>query len=277
VRVGLYWQEVAPLAGQYTFGAYDAVLAQARTSGLNVLAILAYAAQWCTTAPTDPSWNPTHYPPLDLSMWCGYVAAVVGRYKDQIHHWEVWNEPDLAQFWCGTPAEYARLLAETYRTIKHIDPTANVLLGGLAFLEQAGQPASAFLSQILADTQHPAAANFDIAAVHFYGTPDQAAARLSELNWTLAQAGVTGRPVWVTEAGLPTDPALSSGGTEGQAEWLSDTLPALITAGANRVFWFQLYDTPCDTRGFGLLDSTLSPRPAFAALAALAVGGTARA
>jgi hypothetical protein len=37
------------------------------------------------------------------------------------------------------------------------------------------------------------------------------------------------------------------------------------------VFWFQLYDTPCDTRGFGLLDSMLSPRPAFHALAALAL------
>jgi hypothetical protein len=102
VRVGLYWQEIEPVPGQDTFDAYDALLAQARANDLNVLAILAYSAQWCTTAPTDPTWNPTHYPPLDLSMWRGYVAAVVERYKDRIHHWEVWNEPDLPQFWSGS-------------------------------------------------------------------------------------------------------------------------------------------------------------------------------
>ena len=236
VRMGLYWQEIEPVPGQYTFDGYDALLAQARANDLNVLAILAYSAQWCTTAPSDPTWNPTHYPPLDLSMWRGYVAAVVERYKGQIHHWEVWNEPDLAQFWSGSPGEYARLLGETYRTIKQVDPTANVVLGGLAFMEQNGQPASTFLSQILADPQYPAADNFDITGVHFYGTPDQATAHLQELTSTLARAGVAGRPVWVTEAGLPSDAALnSSGGVEGQARWLQATLPSLLAAGASRV------------------------------------------
>jgi hypothetical protein len=70
---------------------------------------------------------------------------------------------------------------------------------------------------------------------------------------------------------LPSDVALSSAGTAGQAQWLSATLPALLSAGASRVFWFQLYDMAWDNRAFGLLDSSLDPRPAFGSLAALAL------
>ena len=83
-----------------------------------------------TSAPANPSANLTHYPPRNYQEWAEYVATVVSRYKDDIHYWEVWNEPDLAEFWNGTPAQYAALLALTYATIKQIDPTATVVVGG---------------------------------------------------------------------------------------------------------------------------------------------------
>jgi len=71
------------------------------------------------------------------------VAAIVTRYKSDVHYWEVWNEPDLAEFWNGTPAQYAALLDVTSSTIKQIDPTATVVLGGQAFQDLPGHPASA--------------------------------------------------------------------------------------------------------------------------------------
>ena len=167
VRLGLYWQDVEPSRGQFDFQADDALIASTRATQLNVLAILAYSTTWSTSAPADSPGNLTHYPPRDYGEWANYVAAIVTRYKSDVHYWEVWNEPDLAEFWNGTPAQYAALLDVTSSTIKQIDPTATVVLGGQAFQDLPGHPASEFLTQILADADYPAAANFDIAAFHY--------------------------------------------------------------------------------------------------------------
>jgi O-glycosyl hydrolase len=173
VRLGLYWQDVEPNPGQFDFQADDALIASTRANQLNVLAILAYSTTWSTSAPADPPENLTHYPPRDYAEWADYIAAVVTRYKSDVHYWEVWNEPDLAEFWNGTPAQYAALLAVTSSTIKQIDPTATVLLGGQAFQDLPGHPASEFLTQILSDVDNPAAPNFDVAGFHYYLPPDK--------------------------------------------------------------------------------------------------------
>jgi polysaccharide biosynthesis protein PslG len=174
VRLGLYWQDVEPNPGQFDFHADDTVIASTRANHLNVLAILAYSTDWSTSAPADPPDNLTHYPPRDNAEWANYVAAVVTRYKAHVHYWEVWNEPDLTEFWNGTPAKYAALLATTSSTSRQIDPTATVVLGGQAFVDMPGHVASDFLTHILGDADHPAGAYFDIAAFHFYLRPDQA-------------------------------------------------------------------------------------------------------
>ncbi len=279
VRLGIYWQDVEPNPGQFDFAADDALVASTGANKMNVLAILAYSTTWSTSAPADPSDNVTHYPPRDYREWTDYVAAVVSRYAGDIHYWEVWNEPDLTEFWNGTPEQYAALLAVTYSTIKAIDPTATVVLGGQAFVDLPDHPASEFLSQILGDAEHPAVADFDIAAFHYYLPPGQAPRQFARFKSTLSDFGIGDRPIWVTEAGLPISAGVPSGhpsdsGLEAQADWLEMTLPTLVDLGAERVFWFQLDDNPAAPCGFGLLGPDLTPRPADAALQSL-VGSTA--
>src|SRR5437879_5162895 len=154
VRLGLYWQDVEPSPGQFDFQADDALIASTRATQLNVLAILAYSTTWSTSARADSPANLTHYPPRDYGEWANYVAAIVTRYKSHVHYWEVWNEPDLAEFWNWTPAQYAALLDVTAATIKQIDPTSTVVLGGQAFQDLPGHPASEFLTQNLADADY---------------------------------------------------------------------------------------------------------------------------
>jgi polysaccharide biosynthesis protein PslG len=273
VRLGLYWQDVEPNPGQFDFQADDAVIASTRANHLNVLAILAYSTTWSTSAPADPPDNLTHYPPRDYNEWANYVATVVTRYKADVHYWEVWNEPDLTEFWNGTPAQYATLLAITTSTIRQIDPTATVVLGGQAFLDMPGHAASDFLTNILGDADHAAGANFDIAAFHFYLRPDQAPQDFAEFKATLTQFGIDNRPIWITEAGLPSSATVANGnpdsGFAAQAQWLDQTLPSLVDLGASRVFWFQLDENPYAPSGFGLLGPDLSPRPAYEALQSL--------
>src|SRR2546430_2072290 len=100
------------------------------------------------------------------------------------------------------------LHADAAATIKQIDPTATVMLGGQAFEDLPGHPASEFLTQILADADYPAAANFDIAACHHYLPPNAAPQRFAEFKAALTRFGIGDRPVWTTEAGLPSWPTL---------------------------------------------------------------------
>ena len=58
---------------------------------------------------------------------------LVNRYKDRIHTWELWNEPDNRDYWTGTPGQYAALLREGAAAVRAADPSAKVVLGGLAW------------------------------------------------------------------------------------------------------------------------------------------------
>src|SRR5206468_7458573 len=83
------------------------------------------------------------------------------------------------------------------------------------------------------------------------------------------------KPIWLTEIGYSSNPAFEESsyqGEQGQAQWLTDTLPQIPTLGIERLFWAVLQD---ETSGYtadsaygknGLLDSNEQPKPAFEAL-----------
>jgi hypothetical protein len=57
-----------------------------------------------------------------------------------IRYWEIWNEPDIREFWSGTPEEYFRLYDTVARALKSIDAELKVggpaLAGDRVFLEE---------------------------------------------------------------------------------------------------------------------------------------------
>ncbi len=58
-----------------------------------------------------------------LAAWDRYVAAFIGRYREYVDEWEVWNEPrgDV------TDEQYARFLIRTARIIRRLQPNATVI------------------------------------------------------------------------------------------------------------------------------------------------------
>lgn len=64
-----------------------------------------------------------------LKAWERWVEAMVLRYKDRVHEWEIWNEPDLKPL-LNTPEMVAELNILTADVIKRIDPDAKI--AGLA-------------------------------------------------------------------------------------------------------------------------------------------------
>lgn len=290
IRIGLAYAVIEPQKGSFQWSTYDTLVEKARSEQLQIVATLAYATQWNTTAPASElrAAQREHYPPASLDEWASYVRSTVTRYRSVIHHWEVWNEPDLGGtavpcngFWCGTAAQYAQLLHVTYDAIKEADPAASVLLGGLSLSTADGYR---FGSEILNDRQYPAARSFDIMNVHVYGSQQEAMRRMSGIQAALAAAGVPNRPIWITEMGYSSDPGKQnvagySGGEAGQAAYLHDFIPMLLHLGAQKVFWFQLIDDdPITARtdqqfsAYGLLKNDTSTKQAFAAYEQLIAG-----
>lgn len=280
VRVQFTWSTIQPVnAASADFTLFDQIVTRANQNNQRILGVLGYATQWNTTALATETRlaQRERYPPADYDAWSRYIFTTVTLYKKFIHHWEIWNEPDVGSppdethtcngFWCGTPAQYARLLSVAYKTIKSADPTATVLLGGLA-LAGAEQNQN-FLFDILTDPDNPATGSFDIMNFHAYGSKSEVLKRMNFVKSQLAFGGATLRPIWITEFGYGSAPSVQNvapyfGGEEGQAAYVRDLAPYLLLFGVQKMFWYQLFDAGSDElASYGLLTSALNKKQAY--------------
>ncbi|MBC5635207.1 helix-turn-helix domain-containing protein [Ornithinibacillus sp. BX22] len=89
--------------------------------------------QLATTTETIFLWDAHVSPPKQMLRWKELIDAftrhVINRYGlEEVRTWyfEFWNEPEVEYFWRGTREEFFTLYAETYKTIKAIDPELKV-------------------------------------------------------------------------------------------------------------------------------------------------------
>ncbi len=274
VRADLPWPEIEPKQGQFTWQVPDAFVSQAHDQGLQLLLILHSVPSWASAGAAGPGGAHRSLP-RDYQAWGNYVSQTVSRYKGSVQAWEIWNEPDLAGNWLGTPGDYAQLLAVAYQAVKRADPSAQVLFAGLALNFGSANENPQFFQQALSDPRFPAAQFFDVANFHSYGPTSDADKRLALVRAALQQAGVADRPIWITETGYSSDPGSQRlpgfpKGPDGQVQYVRTVVPYLLQQpGVAKVFWYELYDyiaTAGSFKNYGLLDGQLHPRPAWDAL-----------
>lgn len=92
----------------------DALVAAADTAGLRVILLSAYASQ-----------------PVDVAAYATGAAQLHARYAASNPIWEIWNEPNLAQYWNAPPdvAAYVKLFVPTARALRAAGAT-DVWTGG---------------------------------------------------------------------------------------------------------------------------------------------------
>jgi hypothetical protein len=200
------------------------------------------------------------------NKWARFVALAVDRYRPggvlaQINgwapgvgvtHWEMWNEPDLLSFWDASVADYARLLKVGYLAAKSTDPTSTVLFGALAN-NFAKLSYYRDVLDIFAQDEAAATNGFyhDILPTHSYFYAWQSFYHVFRARNTMGDFGLD-KPIWLNETGVPawndypgptwdSASALRGTMTEQAAYTIQSTFYAL-TAGADAVFHFQLYD-----------------------------------
>jgi hypothetical protein len=133
------WRTVEPEKGQWAWR--DEPIRLAREAGLALVGSFELCPRWASTAPADaPDAYYTGFAawaPRDWAEWEEYVAQTVRHHKTDIHIWEVWNEPNLVDWWVpregqSRPEGYVELLRHTTPAVRREDPSATVIGGVVA-------------------------------------------------------------------------------------------------------------------------------------------------
>ncbi|ACZ43419.1 glycoside hydrolase family 39 [Thermobaculum terrenum ATCC BAA-798] len=109
----------------------DAYFREVTGKGMEPVLLLAYNTPWLTRT------GALNEPPTDPQAWADIASKVIEHYngdgsdpnyKLRVKYVEIWNEPNLDQFWSGTDEQYFELFRVVARTIHARFP--GVMVGG---------------------------------------------------------------------------------------------------------------------------------------------------
>jgi hypothetical protein len=232
------WPDIEPSKGTWRFDALDKDVALAQQNNTDILLTLAVTPQWASAHPDVKSgWQQPGLTsePLDMEDWRAFVRQVATRYKGRIHAYEIWNEPNLKQYWVGNTDQLIALVREAHDIVKGIDPTAIIV-----------SPAATTSAGIgwLDDFLHKGGARYvDVIGYHFYvfpQPPESVADLVQKVKQTLANNGAGDKPIWGTEMGWAEPKPFPS--EELGAAYIARTYVLGWAAGVSRIYWYSWDD-----------------------------------
>jgi hypothetical protein len=202
-------QPDAPRTGNpgFDWGHYDDWVAALASNGLTWEPILDYNTSWANAA-------------LNPQAFASFAAAVAARYGANGTFWtqhpltaylpaqifEVWNEENVSTAYYMAPISYGKLYLATRSSIKALDPSAAVDIGGLS---ESGSPrsstdsAATYVALMLA-TNPSLKGAIDAVALHPYApSAGESEGWVVHFRHALSSMGVGGVPLDLTEFGWP--------------------------------------------------------------------------
>lgn len=222
VRVFATWPDLEPQRGVFApnwVASYEQLF-RSLPGGAKVIIDVVDTPRWETGSADE------HSPPADPNDYAAFIGALAHRWAGHVAAYEIWNEEDLPEWWSGgpNPGAYAQLLKSAYPAVKAADPSATVVLGGLAgndfqFLEgvyQAGGKGSFDAVGVHTDT----ACNV-LSPYRFLREADNRMIPDSFLAYREVHATMLANgdnsPIWMTEMSWrTTDATCSEGAFAGQ-------------------------------------------------------------
>jgi hypothetical protein len=282
VRVDANWSTVQPY-GPTTFrwAGLDQVVESIRAVGMSVDLIIDGCPPW---AAVPSAARQPFSQPASSALYATWAADVANRYsREGVTYFEIWNEPNIAQFWRPkpNPAAYTADLIAAYAAIKRVDPHAFVISGGLAAATSSATNYSpvSFLQQMYL---HGARGSFDGLGDHPYSYPDppdsydhwsawsQMARTVPSIRSVMIENGDGSKQVWITEFGAPSIGPAAVGAMAQRTE-ISQALGYVKKMSWIAAFYIYTWQdsvniAPRDN-GFGLLSVSGRAKPAFSAVA----------
>jgi hypothetical protein len=228
------WPDIEPSRGQWRFDLLDKYMALGEAHNTDILLPLGVTPRWASSQPDEKSgWQQPGLtaPPKDLNDWRDYVRKVATHCKGRIHEYEIWNEPNLKQYWIGTPEQLVELTHEAHDIIKSID--ASAIIVSPAATTSAG---IGWLAEFLGNggSQY-----IDVVGYHLYvfpQPPEAIVGLIQRVKETMSNNGASDKPLWCTEMGwLQPKPFPSE---DLGAAYLARVYALSWAAGVDRVYWY---------------------------------------
>jgi hypothetical protein len=300
------WPAIEPTRGSFRWKPVDRLVGGGAARGIRSLPFVWGSPHWLS--------NSTAHPPIDSAggrrAWSNFLEAAVHRYGPggeywgrpyhrrfgpdakplPVNAWQIWTEPNGKAYFKPEPSasRYATLLRISHDAIKHADPKARVVLGGLVGLRKwhgrtlKGIAAWDYLRRLY---KIPGVKrDFDVAAVHPYAPNLKQLRKEMELVRSAMKAGGDKRRgLWITELGWGSAPKGSGNsaldlnkGPQGQRRLLAGAFEMMLNHRRSwrvgRLFWYDWRDpsasatAPCSfCESSGLLFHNRRPKPAYRA------------
>ena len=300
LRQAIFWSQIdpSPALGDNQWVGIDKIVGGAARNGVEVLPFFYGTPSWVAQGLEGRSCSPakcgTFAPSkkASLAAWKTFLGEVIDRYgpdgvfwaqnpslpKLPFDEYQIWNEMNSSTFYApkASPKKYAKLVAAAAEAIRAKDPSAEVVLGGMAELSGSKKaiPASEYLEDFY--RVRGVKGDFDSVAIHPYGASLQKVADQVELFRDVMKRGGDKRAgLWVTEvgAGSATGGNPLNRGKQGQARLLTETFK-YFAKNRNKlniegVIWFSWMDSKvsiCDwCKTSGLFKKGLRAKPAWKA------------
>jgi hypothetical protein len=281
LRIAFGWDSMEPEHGKYDWSFWDDYVRIATDEfGIRLIPYVCYTPRWASVSTNEDFWQ---QPPKDTAQFAEFVHVIVARYKNRIHSWEIWNEPDNNYYWRGSVEQFADLLQAGARAVREADPNAKVVMGGLAWNLD-------FLGAIL--TNSAAIQNVDVINLHnYYETwatePLEKICEYTGRASDLLHQYQQRQPIWLAEVGYSSFRRGAYVSGQYLAHYQDEHTPPAQAAALFRALtlacasgkvaltaWYRINDLPetqqvigdANNRHLGILDERGRPKPALAAL-----------
>lgn len=263
---GPVWDAEEPQKGVFSWHRLDSIINSFSGHNMHILGTILCASRWDRGedlwatkkgGPLDGVRIATKKLPKNLDAYKNYLKTVVKRYP-QIKYWQIENEPD-GPGWTDTPQNFAKLLKESFLSVKEANPKAKIVLAGVAMPKGFNSFYIPMLQALNAIKDAHTARYFDIFDLHWsaqFGgnyrehTPNGRIldAYVNEIRLNLAKFGYDDTPIWITEMSnydgkpLPLEYTYSYHSEMQQAKELIKTIVYSLGHGIKKVFWVRIVE-----------------------------------
>jgi hypothetical protein len=122
IRMDLIWEHVEKEKGVYDFGGYERLTKALHERGITPLYILDYSNKLYEQKRSVTTQE-------GREAFAKFAAAAVTALKSYPVVWEIWNEPNLKQFWDEQPSaeDYVALVEETVKAMRAVDANCTII------------------------------------------------------------------------------------------------------------------------------------------------------
>lgn len=215
LRLQAGWAKCEPRPGVYDFAWLDVIVDDARAQGVQPWLEFSYGN------PIYPGGGDTGLggglpaSPEALAAWDRWVRTLVERYRDRMHEWEVWNEPDLNNRGTATVEAYVDLYIRTASIVREVQPTT----GRLYALALAHVPEYA---ERFIDLMHARGRLDLIDAITLHGYPNNPD-QTSIIDRLRAHLAPLGRPIQIRQGETGAPSRLQENFALRNISWTEDT------------------------------------------------------